>query len=357
MVTFFMKGELEMNYKKVGICAILIVVLSLLTLILYFVVKRQIIFNDSVNKRITDLENTDSQGMVTISTPEAEVIKEDIFDIQKFSEVNPYENKLYCNYDSTVFGSVNDSICENLPYNMDNLGYIYSFAYYDGYIYYLTGDLGSAILPASIYKYDVNKKSSICIADNAQTASVCYIVNGTLFYETAEFNQDDMIDQGGIGKFNLQTGERNQIYATDMNLQIGYCRADGIYMKTTHYPDSENYFCIDYDGKNEHALSKDEIQVFDHFISGNYAYSIHDGMIYRYDLNQKETKHYLIPKSIDKYMLMQDSGYVENIIDNKIYYRISAKSDSEELRMVNSLLLRCDMDGENTEIVATRFRS
>ncbi len=350
-----------MNYKKVGICVLLIVVISLQIPILYFVVKKQKeqrAFNSSVNEKITNLENTSAQNTtpIPVSTPKAEPGEENVLGIHKFSVINPCEGKLYCNYDSTVLGSVNNSICENLPDNMDNLGYIYSFAYYDGYIYYLTGDLGGGIIPAAIYKYDINKKSSLCIADNAQTVSACYIVNKTLLYETAEFDKDKMIEKVGIGKINLQTEECDEIYTIDVTPHIGYCQEDGIYIKTHPYSGTTDYFCMDYNGNKKRALSGDEMKIFDDFISDHYAYSCKDGVIYQYDLDKKETKNYMIPNSIDQYKLMQDSGCIVNIIDNKIYYSISAQSDSEELRMVNSLLLRCDMNGENTEIVASRFQ-
>lgn len=354
-----------MNDKNFRIYIISICIISIITIwVLYLVVRKRDISTDPIDKQITQSENAknanipNTSPISTTNNKNNENSKNSNYNtanVYKFSVINLCDDKLYCSYDATILGSVNRSICKELPQDMYNLGHIYSFVYYNGCIYYLTGALGLYSSPCSIYKYDIEKMNSTCIANNAENKSACYIANGILFYETAEFDENDIDRQHGVGKINLLTGEYNQIYKNDTDVQIKYCNGSRLYLQIDKYSEQE-YFCIDSDGHYISTLTNDEIEIVDGYISGNYTYNLYDGTIYQHQLNEEAIQFFYIPDVIDQYAIHQGSGHIENIIDNRIYYSVLTDPNSKEYNTANKLLIRCDTNGHNEEIAATCFQ-
>lgn len=272
--------------------------------------------------------------------------------VYKFSVVSSYKNKLYCSYDPAILGFINNDICNDLPYGLHNLGTIYSFTCYNGYIYYLTGPVGTDDSPCSIYRCNMDGKNNIYIASNAYSDSTCYIVNDFLFYTTAEFN-GEVLKKQGVAKINLQTGEYNQIYQADGLIYIKYCNGNDLYIKY-NYPDKQS-FCIDNNGNLQYSVSDDEIEIINDCLINGQAYKFYDGAIYQYDREKNSKWLFNIPRVIGEYTVNQDFGCVENVLNNKIYYRISLKIPPRVHSIINTLLLRCDKNGQNTELVGVCF--
>lgn len=266
--------------------------------------------------------------------------------IYKFSVVNLYNNKLYCSYNPAIYGFVNEEICNELPYGLHNLGHIYSFTCYNGYIYYLTGPLGSDSPICSIYRCDMDGKNNVYIASNAYSISECYIANNYLFYTTKE-------DE--INRINLQTGEYDQIYTTDANISLKYYDGNNLYINAYKRSEQQS-FCIDNNGEQQHNIPNGEPITFNDCMNDGYAYKFYDGAVYRYDRDNNSTWLFNIPRAIGEYAVCQDVGRVENVLNNKIYYKISLRIPYGIQSKINTLLLRCDMNGQNIELVGIYFQ-
>lgn len=283
-------------------------------------------------------------------------VETDKYNIHKFSVVNSYNGDLYCSYDISMIGAVNTEICNPLPYGLHNLGTIYSFAIYNGYIYYLTGGLGSDILPCSIYRCDLNGKNNIYIADNTYNHADLYIVDDVLYYSIAE-TIDGNVRPNGIGKIDLKNNTYEQIYQMNRNFRITYCNKNYIFIKTNKWNEDDICFSIDHDGNYVNSLSNNYVEIFNECINRNYAYNFYDGAVYKYDWNRNSTWLFNTVRKIGDDKLRQDSGRVVNVISNKVYYTIQFDTRRGFSYKVNTLLLRCDMDGNNVELIGICFNS
>ena len=269
--------------------------------------------------------------------------------VYKFSDVSGYNGQVYCRYDSNILGGVNEDICNQLPYGMYNLGCIYSFVCYDGYIYYLTGVLGNDNVRCSIYRCNMDGTNNVYIADNAINGSNCYIIDNVLYYETGYINSiSHALDESGIGKINLVTGEYNEIYRINKNLRIKYCDNSLIYLSQ-----NGNYFCIDTDGNYITSLSAENSYIINDVMYNGYSYKMYDGAVYKYDSDGNSTWIFNAIKRIENNTFTSYSGQIKNVINNKFYYTRAFTRYSPY--PFNVFLFRCNVDGSNTELVGAYF--
>lgn len=273
-------------------------------------------------------------------------------DTYKFTSVCGYNGEIYCNYSPAVYGVINEDICNPLPYGTHDLGCIRSFTIYKDHIYYMTSELGTGSLPASIYRCDMDGSNNVLIADDTCIESECYIVNDILYYSACYF-VDYTPQRYDISCVNLNDFSHKTIL-TDTYM-ITHC--DGKYIFFAK--EFQGNFCrSDINGKNICRMSENDVEIFSDIIYGNNGYKLYDGAVYKYDWSGKSTWLLNASKRINGFTVNSDiysGAKIENIIDGKVYYRACNSTWSWNYCRQNILLFRCNLDGTNHELVAGMF--
>lgn len=272
-------------------------------------------------------------------------------DIYKFTSVCGYKGEVYCCYTSAVDGVINEEICNPLPYGMHDLGCIRSFTIYNDHIYYLTSELGTGILPASIYRCDMDGSNNILIADDTHSEGECYIADDILHYTSCYFVDYTPIKYD-ISCVNLNDFSYKTVIRDTWQIELW----DGKYIFFEKELCGDYYRC-DKDGKNICKMSEDDVEIFADIIYGNNGYKLYDGAVYKYDWSGNSKWMFNTARWCIGYRLrcdIESGNEVENIIDGKAYYTVNSTWSWYEYKQ-NVLLCRCNLDGTNHELVAAMF--
>lgn len=215
-----------------------------------------------------------------------------------------------------VFSPGNVDI-NQLPYGMMNLGDIYSFCYYNERIYYLTGEEGSDILPASIYSCDINGSDNKLIVDDAANNTEIYIVNNYMYYNQVK-ELPDYYTNAGINRVNLENNVSEKFVNND-SAYMYFCDENNLY-----YSDSSSvgtYYSIDYNGQNINKLADNADET-----PGDYSISkfIKDDMIYYISGNKLYSQRRNDAASLKEMCEVPQEGYnkssIMNVDDKYVYY-------------------------------------
>lgn len=273
-------------------------------------------------------------------------------DIYKFTSVCGYNGEIYCNYSPAIGGVINEDICKPLPYGMHDLGWICSFTIYDGYIYYMTSEMGTDVLPASIYRCNMDGSNNVLIADDAHNYSECYIADDALYYTSCYF-VGYTPEKYDISCVNLNNLSRKTVL-TDTSYEINLWDGKYIFFSKEFGGD---YCRSDKNGKNICRMSENDVEIFSDIIYGGYGYKLYDGAVYRYDWSGNSKWMFNTARWFNGYRLLcgPDSGHeVENIIDGKAYYTVHPTWSWDEYTQ-NILLCRCNLDGTKHELVGAMY--
>ena len=213
-----------------------------------------------------------------------------------------------------------------LPYGMQNQGKIYKFCFYNGRIYYLTGQ-ADYDAPEKIYSCNAWGGDNVLIADGVSPYSFVYIVDNCLYYSAYESSiyTEYKGYTGGIYKINL--GNYSWQCLSTGGTYLLYCDGEYVYFDTY----DGNCYIMDTNGNNVQWSNGhlDEFRQSYYKICGDYVYYERGSSIYRKLKDIEVTGSYFMSSGIssDDYFIIEDvrENYVVYYVPIYGYYGNSAK--------------------------------